>query len=244
MKTCLIGVDGLLGREWIEALKNLNHHIIGLGPSPSPQSKLANLIDKYHALDLSSSSDDDLEAIFSNERPINIIFNAGVDAKPGSGQEALTSYPLESWKEIFEINVFGLVKVLNAAATNQFRPKNVIVIGSMYSEKSPNPSLYSHYGEKGLTKHPAYSSSKHAALGIVKQYASHYAAQGMVINMLSPGAVHSGQDELFVEKISEKIPMKRLVSPSELQSILKFLLEENTYATGQNFVLDGGMNLW
>ena len=173
-----------------------------------------------------------------------MIFNSGIDAKPGSGKETLSSYSLDTWKEIFDVNVFGLVQILNAASNTKYRPKNVVVIGSMYSEKSPDPSLYSHFSDNGLTKHPAYASSKFAALGIVKQYASHYAPKGLIINMLSPGAVFSNQDSEFVSKISKKIPIKRMANPDELQSIMKFLLEDNSYAIGQNFVLDGGMNLW
>ena len=244
MKTCLVGVDGLLGSEWTNVLRNLNHRIVGVGPSQTSQALEKGILDSYYIFDFLTQAHGELDELFFNERPNNLIFNSGIDAKPGSGKDSLSSYSLETWQEIFDVNVFGLVQVLNAATKTKYRPKNVVVIGSMYSEKSPDPSLYSHFGDKGLTKHPGYTASKFAALGIVKQYASHYASEGVIINMLSPGAIFSNQDPEFARKISTKIPIKRMANPDELQSMMKFLLEENTYAIGQNFVLDGGMNLW
>ena len=244
MKTCLVGVDGLLGSEWINTLTKLKHQIVGVGPSETSQAMKNGFLDSYYKVNFLTHVKNELDELFLKERPINVIFNSGIDAKPGSGKDSLSGYSLDTWKEIFDVNVFGLVQVLNAVTNTKYRPKNVVVIGSMYSENSPDPSLYSHFGERGLTKHPAYSASKFAALGIVKQYASHYASKGLIINMLSPGAIYSNQDSEFVNKISMKIPIKRMANPDELQSMMKFLLEENSYAIGQNFVLDGGMNLW
>jgi NAD(P)-dependent dehydrogenase (short-subunit alcohol dehydrogenase family) len=243
VKTCLLGFEGLLGKEWMSCLKKLEHQIITIGPNLlSPETSDQDF--EHHVFNLSDDNVEILDTIFSLAKPNNLIINAGIDAKPGTGKTSLTEYTIESWIEIMSVNLFGLVIALNSAIENSSEIRNIVVVGSMYSEKSPNPKMYSHYGENGLTKHPAYSASKFAALSIVKQYAVHFAEVGILINMLSPGAVYSGQDAQFVKKISERIPLRRMASPVEMQSILKFLIQDNSYATGQNFVLDGGMNAW
>ena len=234
----------MLGSEWVECLLELKHEIVGIGPKEKPSNSNSSSFLNYYTIDLTQECSSKLEKVFFDENPRNVIVNSGIDSKPGTGQSSLTKYSIDSWREIIEVNLFGLVRVLNAALDSKRPPQNIVVIGSMYSEKSPNPHMYSHHGEIGLTKHPAYSTSKFGALSIVKQYASHYAAKGTLINMLSPGAVQSGQDPNFIEKIEKRIPLERLVSAEELRTILGFLLEKNTYAVGQNFVLDGGMNLW
>jgi NAD(P)-dependent dehydrogenase (short-subunit alcohol dehydrogenase family) len=243
VKTCLLGFEGLLGREWMHCLSQLEHQVFTVGPNQlSPEVLEQNV--EHLVFDLSDDDVERLDSIFSLKKPNNLIINAGIDAKPGTGKSSLTDYTIESWIEIMNVNLYGLVKALNSAIRNSGEIRNIVVVGSMYSEKSPNPKMYSHYGENGLTKHPAYSASKFAALSIVKQYAIHFAEVGILINMLSPGAVYSGQDAQFVKKISERIPLGRMASPVEMQSILKFLIQDNSYATGQNFVLDGGMNAW
>lgn len=244
MKTLLFGVEGLLGSQWLDCLNKMGHEVIGVGPeelvSPDRNLKLKN----YFKFDLTSDNTLPLKDLFLKENPINVVINSGKDAKPGFGQSVLTSYSIDSWREILEVNLYGVVRVLNAALDCKSPPRNIVVVGSMYSEKSPNPYLYSHYGEHGLTKHPAYSASKFGALSVVKQYAAHYASKGTLINMISPGVVDSNQDSEFIQKITDKIPLHRLASAEELQSILEFLLEKNSYVVGQNLVLDGGMNLW
>jgi NAD(P)-dependent dehydrogenase (short-subunit alcohol dehydrogenase family) len=244
LKTCLFGVDGLLGSQWVDSLIELNHDIVGIGPGAKASNLKFDLKMKYYSIDLSKDGNELLTDLFNAEKPDNVIINSGLDARPGTGQSQLSRYSIASWKEIFDVNLFGLVRVLNAAVENPTPPRNIIVIGSMYAEKSPNPHMYSHYGTNGLTKHPAYSASKFGALSVVKQYASHYAAEEIFINMISPGVVNSNQDDVFTEKIIKRIPLQRLSEPSEFHSLLAYLLEDNSYSIGQNFVVDGGMNLW
>jgi NAD(P)-dependent dehydrogenase (short-subunit alcohol dehydrogenase family) len=244
LKTCLFGVDGLLGSQWVDSLIQLNHEVVGVGPGAKASNSKFDSKIKYYSIDLSKEESESLKHVFNVEKPDNVIVNSGLDARPGTGQSQLSQYSLNSWKEIFEVNLFGLVRILNTAVENSTPPRNIIIIGSMYTEKSPNPHMYSHYAPNGLTKHPAYSASKFGALSIVKQYASHYAPSKIYINMISPGVVMSNQDSEFTEKITKRIPLERLSDPSEFHSLLEYLLEGNSYSIGQNFVVDGGMNLW
>jgi NAD(P)-dependent dehydrogenase (short-subunit alcohol dehydrogenase family) len=151
-----------------------------------------------------------------------------------------------SWEKIFQVNLFGFIRVMNLFLQNPENLNNVIVVGSMYASLSPNFNLYSHFHDgNGSIKHPAYGASKAALKSVIEQYSTSLASKGIRLNMLSPGGVKGNQDLEFVRKFSERTPLARLAEPKELKSALRFLLDpENSYLTGQNIDVDGGYKLW
>lgn len=244
-KAFLFGANGNLGRFWISALRDLEYSILGYGVEVKFQFEevFSNL--KYECLDLSLAPEEIIVEKLEKEKPYAIVYNAGIDSRPGSGKSEISKYSVQEWNDILSVNLLGAVKVLNAVGNCKNPPKRVIVIGSMYSTKSPNSLLYAHYGENGQIKHPAYAASKAALLSTVKQFASNYIARDIYVNMISPGAIYGNQDEEFLSKISSRIPANRLGQGIELIPSLKFLLEDsNCFFVGQNLIVDGGMNLW
>lgn len=244
INTLVIGPNGFLGPTWIETLESMGHSIYGIGLDDSQDSVVREKLKAFYSIDLSKNCKNQLGEIILEIQPKNILFNSGVDSPPGSGLPKLSDYSMESWETIFRVNVFGLVQVLQACLITRNKPKNFVAVGSMYAEKSPNPGLYSHYSDKGLTKHPAYGASKAASRNVIMQFATHYAREGILINMISPGSIKSMQDEKFISKMNQKIPIGRLAEAREITSILKFLLEGNSYMIGQNLLIDGGASLW
>jgi 3-oxoacyl-[acyl-carrier protein] reductase len=70
---------------------------------------------------------------------------------------------------------------------------------------------------------------------------------GVLVNSIAPGFIYTeaaadaySRDEL--ESVSGEIPVGRLGRPEEVASLASWLLsEENTYLTGQNILIDGGL---
>ena len=48
-----------------------------------------------------------------------------------------------------------------------------------------------------------------------------------------------------LKKYSQKTPLNRMANPREMNGILAYLMSDSSsYATGQNFIIDGGFTAW
>lgn len=234
----LIGSSGNLAQIWLEVLSE--KHLVWTF------DLLDSISEKHSILDISKTIDNSFVKLLVKHKPQVILLNSGVDAIPGTGFSHLHEFEIDDWNRIFEVNLFGAVRLLNVISENVNWECSVVLLGSIYSKLSPDFHLYSHYLEgNGLIKHPAYSASKHALVGVMQQYATHLAPSGIRINMLSPGGVIGNQDQKFIEKFSSKTPLGRMGLKSELASALRMLIDkDNSYMIGQNILVDGGISLW
>lgn len=68
---------------------------------------------------------------------------------------------------------------------------------------------------------------------------------GIRCNALSPGGVLNGQNEEFISRISNLIPIRRMANKDEYRGAVQFLCSDaSSYINGQNLVMDGGRNCW
>ncbi|WP_219895006.1 glucose 1-dehydrogenase [Aquisediminimonas profunda] len=95
---------------------------------------------------------------------------------------------------------------------------------------------------------PAYTSSKHAVIGLTKAAALAYAKQNIRVNVLCPGVVRSAMSEQ-VMAISEDMrarlmnhaPMGRIAEPEEVAEAAIWLCSDKaSFVTGHSMVVDGG----
>lgn len=111
----------------------------------------------------------------------------------------------------------------------------------------------------GFTATPmaaAYCAAKHAMHGLSKTAAAEYAAQGIRVNVVCPGAHLTpmlqkvfekrspGQPELAEAAYRGYIPMGRIGDPAECaRAILWLLSDAASYVTGAVLTVDGGIAL-
>jgi NAD(P)-dependent dehydrogenase (short-subunit alcohol dehydrogenase family) len=251
----VVGAGGNLGPVWVKALVDEGAHVIAAGLDATQDQALINLVSAHPGaleivdLDISNPVGVEKQALLADRGVASIdgvVLNAGIDSVPGTGKLALADYSFSDWQKVFDVNVFGIVSVLNALTPYLANPSSVVTLGSMYGVVSPKAGLYDHFNDSaGSMKNPAYGASKAALLAVTKQYGTYLAPQGIRVNMLTLGGVAAGQDEEFVSKFVDHVPQGRMINRDELPGALIFLLSSDSAAmTGHNLIVDGGYTTW
>jgi NAD(P)-dependent dehydrogenase (short-subunit alcohol dehydrogenase family) len=251
----VVGAGGNLGPVWVESLLGEGANVVacGLGATDDPTLGVLGATSggalRVIDLDIARPGGVDVTALVGDRDHHSIagvVLNAGIDSIPGSGKIGLGDYSFDDWQSVFQVNVFGVVAVLNSLLPYLANPSSVVTMGSMYGVVSPKPAMYSHFNDgAGSMKNPAYGASKAALLAVTKQYATYLAPQGIRVNMLTLGGVAAGQDEEFVSKFTGHVPQGRMVPRDELPGALTFLLSDDSRSmTGHNLIVDGGYTTW
>ena len=82
-------------------------------------------------------------------------------------------------------------------------------------------------------------------IGLTRYLATYWSKDNVRCNALSPGGVFNNQDEIFVEKLTNLIPLNRMAAVDEYRSAVQFLCSDaSSYMNGQNMVIDGGRSVW
>lgn len=103
-------------------------------------------------------------------------------------------------------------------------------------------------GLVGFAGLPAYVASKHAVLGLTKTAALEYATQGLRVNAVCPGVIHTamidritGNDEKVEKQFTELEPVGRMGTPQEIAEAVVWLCSgASSFATGVALPVDGG----
>ena len=156
--------------------------------------------------------------------------------------QPLTEYDEATFQKVLDINVkgvwLGCKHVMPAMARSG---GGSIVITSSVAGLTGTPNLL------------AYTTSKHAVIGIMRTAAKEGAPQGIRANTINPGPIESRmmqaieegnqpeQPEQVHQAFESQIPMGRYGRAEEVARLAVFLLSgDSTYANGAVFPLDGG----
>jgi 3-oxoacyl-[acyl-carrier protein] reductase len=89
--------------------------------------------------------------------------------------------------------------------------------------------------------------SKHALTGLIQTMALEFAAYDVKVNALSPGFVETAMTrknntEEIIDGFIKKIPLGKLAVTEDIANAAYYLCSpQNTYITGQNIIVDGGI---
>ena len=180
----------------------------------------------------------------------NAARNPKVESAGDKDFSRLEHFPWEQWQ--LDLNVglggaFNCAKVFGAQMARQGR--GVIVnIASDLGVIAPDQRLYRVDGreaEQQPVKPVTYSVVKHGLIGLTKYLATYWCEQGVRCNALSPGGVYAGQNDVFVSKLTQLIPLGRMAEADEYRGAIAFLCSDaSTYMNGANLVMDGGRSIW
>lgn len=180
----------------------------------------------------------------------NAARNPKVENSDGKDFSRLEHFPWEQWQQDLDVGLggaFNCAKVFGAhMAANG---GGVIVnIASDLGVIAPDQRLYRVEGkpdEEQPVKPVTYSVVKHGLIGLTKYLATYWCEQGVRCNALSPGGVYAGQNEVFLGKLQQLIPLGRMAKVDEYRGALAFLCSDaSSYMSGANLVIDGGRSTW
>lgn len=167
---------------------------------------------------------------------LDIAFNnAGIEGVPGLTSDAQTE---ENYRQTFDINVFGVL-----ASMKHEIPALLANGGGAIINTS------SVAGQVGMAGMGVYVASKHAVNGLTRAAAIEFAAKGIRVNAVSPGAIQTPMADRFVGESRENNPQRdwlasmhpvgRLGTSEEIAHAV-LALAENEFITGVVLPVDGG----
>lgn len=198
---------------------------------------------RYMAADVSSSEDNRraVEAVKEYFGGLDVFFaNAGIEGvvKP------LTEYPEDNWDLVQNVNVKGVwLGIKHAFPALIERGGGSIVITSSVA------------GLQGTAQMIAYTTSKHATIGLMRVAAIEGAPHRIRVNCVNPGPVDNrmmrslergfgGEEaERVKEGFTQRIPMGRYATDEDVaRAVLYYASDLSGYVTGTVHPVDGGLS--
>jgi len=154
----------------------------------------------------------------------------------------------EDWQSQWDLHVMGPMRLMREAAPLMAARGGGRIV-NVCSSAGKRPSL----------TNPAYAVTKAAQLSLSRVFADRYAADGVLVNAVAPGAVTSplwtapggladqaaqargiSHDEALAAQAA-KIPLGRLAEPEEVAAVIVFLCSARaSTVTGAAWSADGG----
>ena len=169
---------------------------------------------------------------------IDVLFNnAGI---AGVGPVHETS--LELWERVFAVNVRGVFLVAKAVLPHMIAAGTGSII-----------NMSSTIAEIGLANRASYAASKGAVLSLTRQMQADYAPNGIRVNALLPGTIHTPFVDRYLresyadpaeglEMIKRRQLTGELGRPEDVASAALFLASDKSrFVLGSGLFVDGGV---
>jgi len=118
----------------------------------------------------------------------------------------------------------------------------IVNLASIYGVIGGKPDMYTDTD----VKYPpiGYSAAKGAIIALTRALACKYGRYGVRVNCVSPGGVYDGQDEVFVDRYCERVPLGTMATAEDVANAVIFLSSDKAgYITGCNLLVDGGITI-
>lgn len=262
----ITGGVGFLGTKHAEAVSEYGANPVIVDLNKDKCENFANTISKQYGVDaLGLKSDITSEAevseltkkIIKKYGKIDILINnAAINPKvtidtDGKNFSRLENFNIDDWNKDINVGLTGAFlcsKYIGKEISNNSNGGTIINISSDLGIISPDQRLYAVKNKKDYeqnVKPITYSVVKTGLIGLTRYLATYWANKNVRSNAICPGGVYNNQDNEFVNKLHNLIPLGRMAEPDEYKGIIVFLCSNaSSYINGATLVIDGGRSIW
>lgn len=163
--------------------------------------------------------------------PIQILVNNAGVTKDGLAMRMKRA----DFDHVLQVNLLGSFSCIQQVLSSMMRERwgRIINISSVVAQA-------------GNAGQASYVASKAGLIGLTKSLAHEIASRNVTVNAVAPGFIDTDMTGVLSpdvkEKILQNIPLRRMGTPEEVASAVKFLASEDaSYITGHVLSVNGGM---
>ena len=163
-----------------------------------------------------------------------LVNNAGVSLFQPAGGEDYDA----AWEATLAVNLTGQQRMIRAALPQLTREGGGRIVNIASTEGLGATAFAS-----------PYTASKHGVIGLTRALAVELGSQGVTVNCVCPGPIHTGMtavipDDAKTKFARRRVPLRRYGEPEEVaHAILGLVLPACSYINGAVLVVDGGLTV-
>ena len=158
--------------------------------------------------------------------------NAGI----GGEQNPTADYSIDGWQKMIAVNLSGVFYCMKYEIPAMLESGGGSII-----------NMASILGKVGFAGAPAYVSAKHGMIGLGQNAAVEYGGQGIRVNSVGPGFIHTPmieelqEDQETYNSLVSLHPIGRLGETREVAELVMWLSSDRaSFVTGAYYPVDGG----
>ncbi len=214
-KVVVVGRNMVAAKEVVDRIKANKGEVVAIKTDITNPDDLQNLYD---------------ETMKTYGRIDILINNAGVFDKYTPLLETSDDF----WDLIYNTNIKAMFRLCKLVLPQMIERKSGVIVNIS--------SIAGLVANKGGA---AYTSSKHAVIGLTKHLSSAYAKEGIKVNAICPGTIVTPLIKDVVADIpKDNVPMRRFGQPDEVADLCVFLSSDQAmFMNGAIIPIDGGYTI-
>ena len=233
------GASRGIGKAIAIELASIGLKVIGTATSSEGATRISSYLSGMKipgmGMKVDVADDSSVESLFLEINkdfgsPTVLINNAGI-----TRDNLLMRMKLDEWQSVVDTNLNSMFRVTKLCLKGMTKARwgRIINISSVVGAS----------GNPGQTN---YAASKAGIEGFTRSLAKEIGSRGVTVNSVAPGFIDtdmtSSLAETQVDSLLAQIPLRRLGTPQEIASVVRFLVsEKSNYITGETIHVNGGM---